>query len=123
MASSQRGALPRTRLVDALLHPHLVDPRAVPAGEQAHAVRGGHDLLEVLLQPRPREVLVDVLPHVEGRDDVEGDPGDDAQRAEPDHRAGEAVAVLLPAEDDDLAVGGDQFEPGHRGRQVAVAHP
>ncbi len=64
------------------------------------------------------EVLVDALRDVEGRDELEGQAGDDAEGAEVDDGAGEGVvgAVQLGH----VAVGGDQGHRGHGGGEVAV---
>ena len=81
------------RVGDAALDPHLVD-RLAPAGEDADAVAGGGDLVEVLVQRIPAEPLEHALAHLVGGLDVEGDARHDAQRAEADD---EAVEVRLAA--------------------------
>ena len=50
------------RLVDALLEPHLIEARARPVGEQAHAVRSPQHLGDVV---EPAQALVHRLPHRE----------------------------------------------------------
>ena len=62
----------------------------------------------------------DPLAHLVRGHRVQGEVGDDAEGAQRDHRAVEPVAVRLPAEDADLAVGGDQFEGADRGAEAAV---
>ncbi len=108
----------RPRLVEPRLHPHHVD-RVEPAREDADAVPGGHDLVEVLGQGVPAQVLEDALPHLEGGHDVQGEPDDRAERAQPHDRSVE-VAVA-PRHPHQCAVRRHQLQPGHRGGEVAVA--
>ncbi len=68
----------------------------------------------------PGQILVDVLPQVEGGDDVEPQADHNPQRPEPDDRAAELVAVAGPGDRDDVAIGGDKVHAGYGGRQAAV---
>jgi hypothetical protein len=62
----------------------------------------------------------DPLAHLVRGHGVQRHVGDDAEGAQRDHRAVEPVAVRFPAQDADLAVGGDQFERADRGAEAAV---
>ena len=55
-------------------------------------------ILEVVVQLRQRQALVDVLAHAEGRLDVQRQPGDHAQRAEVHRRRREDVRGRVSAE-------------------------
>ena len=81
-------------LLDAALDPHFVDPAVLPRREQAHAVTGRDDVLEVISHLRHRQIQVHILPHGEGGLHVERDLGDHAQRAEIDDAALKGVAVV-----------------------------
>ena len=112
-AGSSAGA----RVVGAPLHPDLVDDVPAPGGEQADAVAGGEDLVEVGGQPPDREVLVDGLRHVVRRLDRQRDGGDDAEGTQRDDRAGEPrVGAVQPQH---RSGRGDQVEADHGGRQAA----
>src|SRR5262249_17974062 len=104
-----------------VLEPYLVVVGALPAGEHAHAVGGGEDLVEVAVQLAGGQVLVDVLADLEVRHEVEGERGDDAECPQADDHAGEPAAVGVAAQRQQAAVGGDQVQGPDRGRQVAVA--
>ena len=91
------AAVERRPLLDAALDPDLVDPALLPIGEQADAVAGRDDVLEVISDLRHRQIEVHVLSHRERRLHVQRDLGDDAERAETDDRRLKRVAVLLRA--------------------------
>ena len=109
--------------VDRALDPDLLDRVALPVGEQADAVAARHDLVEVRFERGQRQVAIHVLADVEGGLNVQRQPGDDAERAEADDRAGEGVAVLLAREGDEVAGGVDEFDRRDRRRQVAEGRP
>lgn len=94
--------------------PDLVHLVAGPVGEQADAVPGVLDLVEVLVHRFPGQAVEDVLAEVERRHQVEGQPGHHTQRAETDDHA------AVPGERLQLAVGGHQLHTGHRRRQALV---
>src|SRR5918998_249562 len=71
---------------DPALDPDLIHVLA-PAGKDADAVAARGDLVEVLVEGFPSKALEDPLAHPVGGLHVQGDPGDRAQRAEPDHEA------------------------------------
>ena len=102
------------------LDPHLVH-RPTPARQHAHALTGGGDLVEVLEQPVPREVLEDALPHVVGGLDVERQASHHAERAEADHQAVE-IGVAA-GRGDDLAGRRDHLQGRDRRREVAARVP
>ncbi len=103
--------------VVAALHPHRVQRRA-EARDDADAVTGAGDGVEVLAERVPREPFEDPLAQLERGLDVERDARDDAERAEVHDRALEVgVAALEPSQ---LAVGGQQLERAHRRGEVAV---
>ena len=60
------------RVVDPVLQPRLVQLGPGPGAEQADAVGGGEDLVEVAVELGLGQVVVDHLPHVEGRHHVAG---------------------------------------------------
>ena len=93
---------------------------ALPGGEEADAVAGAHDGVEVVLELVKGQVLVNDLGSGEGGNEVEGDRGHDAERAEVDDGVAKGVAVLGAGKLDDVAVGGDDLEAGNLRRQVAV---
>ena len=105
---------------DPALDPDLVD-RLAPAGEHAHAVAGGGDLVEVLVQGVPCERLEHPLADLVGRLDVQGDAGDGTEGAEPDDQAVELV--VAPGDGAELAGGGDQLQAGDGGGEVALGVP
>ena len=92
----------------------------LPVGEEADAVGAGLDGVKVVFHGGEGEIFVDVLAHLVGGLDVEGDFCDYAQRAEADDGSLEKVVVLLPREFHDVASGGDEFERGDRGGEVAI---
>ena len=106
---------------DTALNPDLLDAMVLPVGEEAEAVAGAEDVVEVVLELGEGKILVDDLAHLEGRLDVEGDGGDDTERAEVDDGAEEVVAVLLARDVDDVSVGGDDFKRCDLGGEVSVA--
>lgn len=62
-----------------------------------------------------------VLPHPEGRLQVERERGDDPEPTECDDRAVEDVGMALARKSDDLAVGRDDLHRRDRGGQAPVA--
>src|ERR687893_2948839 len=99
-----------------LRHPAL-DPDLIyglaPAGKDADAVAARGDLVEVLEEGLPAQALEDPLAHLVGGLDVEGDPGNRAERPEPDH---EPVEVRLsPGDLQHLAVGRHELEASDSG--------
>src|ERR1700712_5939731 len=90
------------------LAPDLRHRRALVIGKEADTVGATGDLVEVRVELGPGEVLEHVLPHLEGRLHVEGDPGEYSERTEIDHRPGKVlVAVLQPNE---LSIGTHQLD-------------
>jgi hypothetical protein len=108
-------------LLRLIRHPAL-DPDLIrglsPAGEDADAVVARDDLLEVLEESVPAQAFEDPLAHLVGRLYIQGDPGDRAERAEPDHKAVEVG--LASGGLDDLTAGRNKLEAGDRRREVAV---
>src|SRR6188508_443973 len=72
-------------LVDAPLDPDLVHPALLPIGEQADAVAGRHDVVEVVSDLDHVQIEEHVLSHGVRRLHVERHPGDDPEGAETDH--------------------------------------
>ena len=107
----------QVRLVGPALDPHLVD-RVLPVGEDADAVPARDDLVEVLAERVEGQALEHPLPHLEGRLHVQGEAGDGAERAEPDHHAVEVG--VAPGELQQLPAGGHQLHRRDRGREVPV---
>jgi hypothetical protein len=104
--------------VDAALDPRGAQRLAAPVGEQAHAVGGIHDGVEVGERAVPRQPCVRVLPDQVRRLDVEGDADDDPERAEAD---GHPVEVgVLASGVPELAVGRHVLKAGYRGGQDPV---
>jgi hypothetical protein len=68
--------------------------RAAPVGEEAHAMRGAHDRIEIFGERCERQAEIDILPGVKHRLDGKRERHDRAERAEMDDRAGEGVALL-----------------------------
>jgi hypothetical protein len=99
------------------LDPDLVD-RLPPAGEQADAVAGRGDRVQVLEQARPGQALEGALAYLVGRPDVQGDAGDHPERPQPDDQPVEVG--IAPGGGQGLAGGGDQLQAGDRGGQAAV---
>src|SRR6185437_8436120 len=87
------------------LDPELGEAGGAPVGEHADAVAGGHDLGEVVVQHVQRQVLVDPLADLEGRYQLQDQPGDGAERAEV--HDGAVEGVVAAAQLDDVAAGGD----------------
>ena len=103
------------------LDPRLIETALAPVAEQTDAVPAGHDRFEVLLDLGQWQVLVHHLVHVEGRRDVEREPGDHAQPAECDHRAGEAIAVVSTGNRSDRAVRSDDVHSRHPRAEDAIS--
>ena len=53
-----------------LLHPDGVDPIKFPVGEEANAVAGGHNRIEMLIQMAHRQLFVDILADRKGGQQV-----------------------------------------------------
>ena len=66
-----------------------------------------------------RQPLEDVLAHGEGRHELQGQAGHDAERAEVDDGSG----LVAGRDRDQVAVRGDDLHPGDRRGQAAVADP
>ncbi len=79
---------------DAALEPELGAAAFLPVGEDADAVAGAEDVVEVMLELGEGDVGVDGLGDLEGGFDVEGDAGDDAEQTEVDDGTVELVAVV-----------------------------
>ena len=105
---------------DASLEPDFAEALVLPVGEQADAVGGGFDGVEMLFHLIERKIFVNVLAHLEGRLDVERNFGDDAERAEADDSTVENIAVFGAREFDDIAICGDQFQRRDGAGEVAV---
>ncbi len=67
----------------------------------------------------PRQVVVEVLSHIERGLDVESDAGDEAEGAEGDDRAVEVG--ILARQPHQLTRAVEKFDRRDRGREVAVA--
>src|SRR5215472_4944839 len=120
-AAGKLGTEPRTvRLAgcgDSLLHPRLTDQRVAPGREQADAVAAREYLVEVLVKLVEPHVLVDVLADVVGRLDVERQADHDPERSKRHDGPGEVVSAALDR--DQLTIGRDHLDRGHRGGEVA----
>ena len=79
------------------LAPHLMEHVGPPVGEQADAVGGGEQLVEMVGAGLEREIDEHVLGDVEGRLDVQGHSRHDAEAAESDDRRGTVVRVAIDA--------------------------
>src|SRR5207248_5259175 len=88
----RRTALLPRRIRGPALAPDLGEARSGPVGEGADPVRAGEDRVDLLV----RDAVVDVLADLEGGDQVQGQPGEDAERAEPDHVPGKVR--IIPGE-------------------------
>ena len=108
---------------DAALAPHLCHRLPAPVGEQADAVSAAEDTVHIVEHRRPRQSRVHLLHDVVRRLDLERQRDDDAQRAEPDDRAGQLG--VGPGERQQAPIGCHQLEAGHRRREVgrAVTRP
>jgi hypothetical protein len=106
-------------VVGPRLGPDLVGSVVAPVGEHADAVGARGDGVEVVVDVGPREVLEQVLPHLERRDDVERDGGQDAEDAETDDHPVEVVVTASGTAK--LAVGRHEPDRRHCTGQAAVA--
>ncbi len=93
--------------------------RTLPVVEDADAVAEAQHGLELVEHRLPGEVPVDVLPHPVARLDVESDPHDDPERAEPDDQALEVR--IAAAHRDELAAMIDVLERGDRPGEHPIA--
>jgi hypothetical protein len=107
---------------EAALDPDLSGLVMLPVGEQADAVAARKNLVEMIFEMRQGEMLIHRLRYLEGGLKIERDAGDDTERAQIDNDTREAVGVFLAGERNCLAIGGDEFERGDSGSQVAVVH-
>src|SRR3569833_2273265 len=94
------------------------DAIAVPVGEGADRIGGRGDRLEVVDVVGEWQIDVEVLLHLKGRDDIDGDGGDDTKGPEADHRAVEVGIATLQAYD--IARGGDELKTGDSCGEVLV---
>ena len=69
---------------------------------------------------RHRQLLVDVLLNCERGDQIERDPGDDAEGTERDDRTEESICIPVTRECFQISIGGDHFQSGDCSCQVAV---
>ena len=72
--------------------PELLDRRAGVRPHQADGVGAGHHVIQLVQHHVPGRVQVNVLAHNVGGLDVEGQPGDDAERAETDRESGQIAS-------------------------------
>ena len=100
----------------ALLDPHLARDLA-PGREDADAVAGGHELVEVVFERSPGQILVDLLAHLVAGLDAERHARHGAERAEADH--GPVEVDLAAADRAKLARRGEDLESLDRRREVA----
>ena len=103
-----------------VLNPNLADIVILPVGEEADAVGAAHDGVKVLHHLGKGHVFIDFLLHQIGRLDVKRHLGDNTQATQPHDRAQKGLAIAFTGEGDHFAVGGDQFQAGNGGCQVAV---
>src|SRR3569833_2018169 len=94
------------------------DAIAVPVGEGADRIGGRGDRLEVVDVVGEWQIDVEVLLDLKGRDDIDGDGGDDTKGPEADHRAVEVGIATLQAYD--IARGGDELKTGDSCGEVLV---
>ena len=110
--------------VEAAFDPDLGGAMILPVGEEADAVAAEEDLVEMMFELGEGEIFVDDLGDLEGRLEVEGGFGDDAEAAEVDDLAEEGVVVVIgvfgAGEGVEGTVGGDEFEGADDGGEVAV---
>ena len=106
--------------LDETLKPELGGTAMLPVGEDADAVAGGEDVVEVVFELGEGKVGVDGLRDLEGGFDVEGDVGHDAEQAEVDDSSIELVTVLGAREGLEGAVGVYELDGGDGGREIFV---
>jgi len=105
---------------EAAFDPDLGSAVVLPVGEEADAVSGAEDPVEIAFQFGKREVLVDGLSDLERRLEVQGDAGDDSDGAEADDCGGELVSISVAGQMEDVTGGGDDFEGANGSGKVAV---
>ena len=92
----------------------------LPVGEETDAVAGAEDVVEVILEMIERQIAIDRLGDLVGRQQVQRDACEHAERAQVNHSSEELVAVFLAREMQNLAVCGDDLQRRHGGCEVAV---
>ncbi len=102
------------------LDPHLRGAVILPVGEQAHAVAGAEDFVEMIAQPFEGEIAVDRLRDLVGRLQVERNARDNSERAQTDNGAEKAVAVFFARQMHDFSISRDDLEARDGRGQVAV---
>jgi hypothetical protein len=107
-------------VVGTALDPDLRDAAVLPVGEERDAIAGREDFFDMVLESGQGQIEVDGLRNLVGRLHIEGDAGEDAERAEMDRRAREFFGIAGMGEMDDVAAGVDEFESCCRGREIAV---
>lgn len=112
----------RSVVRNRLLEPDLCCAVLLPVSEEADAVAGGEDCVEVMLKFIERKIFVDRLRELKRRDDIEGDAGDDAKSADAYDRSGKLIGVSCTGERDDFAVAVDKFDGGDDGGEIAVVN-
>src|SRR5947209_7820786 len=114
-----RGPCVRVGGSDFALDPNLGGAMVLPVGKQADAVACSKDLIEVVLKGVEGEVLIDGLRHLECGLYVERYARHNSRGTQP-HDRGRKMLILAARQRDYLAVGGDHFEGGNRGGEIAV---
>ncbi len=112
------GAVGQPR-VGARLDPHVDRVAAAELAEQADAVAGIHDVVELLGDGVDRCVQPEVLAHLVTALDVERQPRRDAERTQREH--GTAEVRVPAAHAHELPVGLDELDGHDRCRQTGVA--
>ena len=100
------------------LDPYLADRVAAVGRKEADAVAGRHDGVEVFGQGGYGQVEEDILPHLEGRLQLQRQLGNHAEGPKAHHHGGEVRVIAVQGHQ--LAVGLHQVEREDRGGQVAV---